>query len=122
MDQTRVRFVAADAEIVVRLADNPTSRDFASMLPVTMRFRDFNGMEKVGDLPRRPTTQGSTGRPPADGDLIHFVPWGNLGFFYDAARRDASFDDQVIPIGTDVSGFERLSALETGPVRVELVP
>ena len=117
-----MRFAVGDAEIVVRLADNPTSRDFASMLPLTMTFRDFNSMEKVGDLPRRPTTQGSTGRAPANGDLIHFVPWGNLGFFYDAARRDASFDNQVVPIGTVVSGYERLSALESGPVRVELIP
>jgi hypothetical protein len=122
MSQTHMRFTTRDGEIVVRLADNPTARDVVSMLPTTMTFRDFNSMEKVGDLPRRPTTQGSTGRAPANGDLIHFVPWGNLGFFYDAARRDASFDNQVIPIGTVVGGFERLGALEAGPVRVELVP
>jgi hypothetical protein len=120
--QTRVRFTVGDAEIVVRLADNPTSRDFVSMLPQTLHFRDFNAMEKIGDLPRRLTTQGSTGRAPANGDLICFVPWGNLGFFYDAGRRDASFDDQVIPIGTIVTGHERVNALETGPVRVELIP
>ena len=121
VSQTRVRFAVGDAEIVVRLADNPTSRDFVSMLPLTLTFRDFNAMEMIGDVPRRPTTQDSTGRAPADGDLIYFVPWGNLGFFYNAARRDASFDDRVIPIGTVVTGHERLNALETGPVRVELV-
>ena len=121
LSQTRVRFAVGDAEIVVRLADSPTSRDFVSMLPLTLQFRDFNAMEKIGDLPRRPTTEGSTGRAPADGDLIYFVPWGNLGFFYDAGRRDPSFDDRVIPIGTVLTGRERLNTLETGPVRVELV-
>src|SRR5215204_1707656 len=104
--QTRVRFAVGDAEIIVRVADNPTSRDFVSMLPLTLSFRDFNAMEKIGDLPRRLTTQGSTGGPPANGDLICFVPWGNIGFFYDAARRDVSFDDQVIPIGTVESGYD----------------
>jgi hypothetical protein len=122
MGQTRVRFTAGDAEIVVRTADNPTGRDFVSMLPLTLDFRDFNAMEKIGDVPRPLATQGSTGRAPANGDLIYFVPWGNLGFFYNAARRDVSFDDRVIPIGTVVSGFERLIALETGPVRVERIP
>src|SRR5215212_3236346 len=111
--QARVRFTVGDAEIVVRIADNPTSRDFVSMLPVTLSFRDFNAMEKIGDLPRRLTTQGSTGGPPANGDLICFVPWGNLGFFYDAARRDVSFDDQVIPIGTIESGHDHLNDLQT---------
>src|SRR5215213_9593728 len=120
--QTRVRFTVGDAEIIVRIADNPTSRDFVSMLPVTLSFRDFNAMEKIGDLPHRLATEGSTGRAPANGDLICFVPWGNLGFFYDAARRDASYDDRVIPIGTIETGDEFLDELETGPVRVERIP
>jgi len=122
MGQTRVRFTVGDTEIVVRAADNPTSRDFVSMLPLTLNFRDFNAMEKIGDLPRRLTTQGSTGSAPANGDLIYFVPWGNLGFFYNAERRDAAFDDRVIPIGTVETGHDRLNDLETGPVRVELIP
>lgn len=122
MGQARVRFTVGDAEIVVRTADNPTSRDFVSMLPVTLSFRDFNAMEKIGDLPRRMATEGSTGGPPANGDLIYFVPWGNLGFFYNADRRDAAFDNQVIPIGTVETGHDRLNDLETGPVRVELIP
>ena len=120
--ETRVRFTVGDAEIIVRTADNPTSRDFVSMLPLTLDFRDFNAMEKVGDLPRRLTTEGSTGSAPANGDLIYFVPWGNLGFFYNAERRDEAYDDRVIPIGTIETGYERLNELETGPVRVELIP
>ena len=122
MGETRVRFTVADAEIIVRIADNPTSRDFVSMLPLTLEFEDFNNMEKISDLPRDLTIEGSTGRAPANGDLIYFVPWGNLGFFYDAERRDASYDDRVIPIGTIETGDELLDELETGPVRVELVP
>ena len=122
MGETRVRFSVAGAEIRVRIADNPTSRDFVSMLPLTLNFRDFNAMEKIGDLPRRLTIEGSSGRAPGNGDLIYFVPWGNLGFFYDAKRRDTSFDNRVIPIGTVESGLELLTELETGPVRVERIP
>lgn len=118
--ETRVRFAARDAEIVVRLADNPTGRDFASMLPLTLEFRDF--MEKISDLPRELMTEGSSSGAPANGDLSYFVPWGNLGFFYDAERRDRSFDDQVIPVGTVETGYERLDALETGPVCAERLP
>ncbi len=120
--ETRVRFTAGETEIIVRIADNPTSRNFVSMLPLTLEFEDFNSTEKISYLPRELTTEGSTGGPPANGDLIYFVPWGNLGFFYNAERRDASYDDQVIPIGTVETGYERLIDLETGPVRVELIP
>ena len=121
MGETHVRFTVGDAEIIVRIADNPTSRDFVSMLPLSLAFEDFAAMEKLSYLPRRLTTQGSTGRAPANGDLIYFVPWGNLGFFYNAERRDRSFDDRVIPIGTVEAGSERLDDLERGPVRVERI-
>ena len=119
--ETRVRFTVGDAEIIVRIADNPTSRDFVSMLPLTLEFEDFAGMEKISYLPRELTTEGSTGSAPANGDLIYFVPWGNLGFFYDAERRDEAYDDRVILIGTVETGYELLDQLETGPVRVELI-
>jgi hypothetical protein len=122
MGETRVRFTVGDAEIVVRIADNPTSRDFVSMMPLTLEFEEFAGMEKISYLPRELATEGSTGAAPANGDLIYFVPWGNLGFFYNAARRDASYDDRVIPIGAIETGYELLDELEAGPVRVELIP
>ena len=121
MGEPRVRFAAGGTEIIVRIADNPTSRDFVSMLPLTLDFEDFAGMEKLGYLPRRLTTEGSSGSAPANGDLIYFVPWGNLGFFYNAERRDPSYDDRVIPIGTVEAGYERLDNLETGPVSAELI-
>ncbi|WP_425570769.1 cyclophilin-like fold protein [Nonomuraea rosea] len=36
MSATHVRFSTPDAEIVVRTADNPTSRDFVAKLPLTL--------------------------------------------------------------------------------------
>jgi hypothetical protein len=122
MDVARVRFTVGDAEIIVRIADNPTSRDFLSMLPLTLEFEDFNTMEKISYLPRALTTEGSTGHVPVNRDLIYYVPWGNLGFFYNAGPPDGSDSDQVILIGVIETGFEFLEDLETGPVRVEVIP
>ena len=120
--ETRVRFTAGDSEIVVRIADNPTSRDFVSLLPLTLEFEDLAGQEKLSYLPRKLTTTGSASSAPANGELIYFVPWGNIGFFYNAERRDKSYDDRVILIGTVETGFERLDELETGPVAVDVIP
>jgi hypothetical protein len=116
--EARVRFTAGDAEIIVRTADNPTSRDFVSMLPLTLDFQDFAGNEKISYLPRRLTTEGSTGSSPANGDLTYYVPWGNLAFFYNA---DGGYSDQLIMIGTIESGYELLDDLEDGPVTVDLI-
>lgn len=120
-DAVRVRFSTGNADVVVRITMNPTSRDFLSLLPLTLDFKDFSSMEKIGYLPRALTTEGSTGQTPSNGDLIYFIPWGNLGFFYNVDRRDASFDNQVIPIGVVESGFDHLPELEQGPVQVQVI-
>jgi hypothetical protein len=120
--ETRVAFIVGDTEIIVQVADNPTSRDFLSLLPLELTFEDFAGMEKLSFLPRELITEGSTSTTPTDGDLIYFEPWGNLGFFYNAELRDTSFDDRVYLIGTVETGFDQLAELETGPVHVETIP
>ena len=119
--EVRVRFKTGDAEIVVRIADNPTARDFLTMLPLTLEFSDFNRTEKISYLARELTTEGSTGHEMKDGDLIYFVPWGNLGFYYGPEQRGTSIDNRVILIGHVESGEELLPQLETGPVHVEIV-
>ncbi len=56
--------------------------------------------------------------PTRNGDLIYFVPWGNIGFYYNAAGID--FSNQTIHIGTYDASPETLQQLE-GQVRVERV-
>ena len=116
--ETRVRFTVGDVQILLLITDNPTSRDFVSTLPLTLEFQEFAGNEKISYLPRELTTEGSPGTEPVTGDLIYYVPWGNLGFFY---NDGGSYSDQVIPIGTVESGLELLNELETGLVHVEVI-
>jgi hypothetical protein len=76
----------------------------------------------TGGVPMcRLAIEGATVSAPANGNLIYVVPWGNLGFYYNAERWDRAYDDWVIPIGTVEAGDERLDDLETGPVSVELI-
>ncbi len=117
--ETRVRFTAGDARIIVRTTDNPTSRAFISMLPLTLQFEDFANAEKIGYLPRRLTTEGSTGSAPANGDLIYYVPWGNLGFYYNTAG--IGYSDQTIHLGTYDASRDQLEQLEGQEVIVEVV-
>jgi hypothetical protein len=48
----RVRLTVGDQSATPTLADNPTARDFASSLPLTLTMHDLFGLEKPGTLPR----------------------------------------------------------------------
>ena len=95
-------------EAVVTLEDNTTTRDFLSMLPVTLTFQDYAGSEKISYLPHSLSTDGapSTYDPDA-GDLILYAPWGNLAIFY----RDAGRSSGPVPMGHVESGLEQLAAM-----------
>jgi hypothetical protein len=116
---TVVRFTAGAASVDVTIGeDNPAVRDFLSMLPLTLTLEEYGGREKIGYLPRKLTHSGSPGSDPEDGDLIYFVPWGNLGFYYNTAG--VGYSDQTIHVGTYDASLNRLQQLEGRPVTVEV--
>ena len=70
------------------------------------------------NLPRKLKYRGSRGSDPEDGDLIYFVPWGNLGFYYNAAG--IGYSDQTIHLGTYQASPEKLEQLEGQSITVEV--
>lgn len=117
---TVVRFTAGDAAVDVTIGeDTPAVRDFLSMLPMTLELKEFNGREKIADLPRELRWQGSPGSDPQDGDLIYYVPWGNIGFYYNTAG--IGYSDQTLHLGTYRASREELSRFEGRQTRVEVV-
>lgn len=115
-----MRFTAGGTSIDVTIgADNPAVRDFLGMLPLRLPFEEFNGREKIGYLPRKLNTAGSPGSDPEDGDLIYFVPWGNLGFYYNTAGVGHS--DDVIHLGRYAATMRQLEQLDDGEVTITLL-
>lgn len=55
----KVRLTSGGGEAIAVLDDTPASRDFLSMLPLELTFKDYNGTEKISYLPRKLATQGS---------------------------------------------------------------
>jgi len=116
---TVVRFSAGSVSLDVTIGeDNPATRDFLSMLPLTVTMKEFAGREKIADLPRPLHYEGSPGSDPEDGDLIYFVPWKNLGFYYNASGIE--FSDQTIHLGRYNATLEELARFEGQEVRVEV--
>lgn len=115
----RIRFQFADQSFTATLEDNPSARDFLSILPLTLTLEEHAGREKIAYLPCPLTLDGSPGSAPEDGDLIYFIPWGNLGFYYNA--EGIGFSDQTLHIGTYEASLDQLEALE-GTVTIEIAP
>lgn len=85
------------------LYNNPTSRDFASRLPMTLKLEDYNKTEKISLLSQKITTEKAPiGFDPSAGDITYYEPWGNLALFY----KDFGYSNGLISLGKITSGIE----------------
>lgn len=113
----KIRIAAGETVLTATMLDNATARDFMALMPVTLTLRDYAGTEKVGDLPRKLSTEGAPpGIDPSVGDITLYAPWGNLAIFY----RDFGYASGLILLGKVDGGVEKLSQLD-GKVTFELV-
>jgi hypothetical protein len=107
---TAIRVTFGDTQLTARLHDNATARDLAAQLPLTLTFRDHNGVEKTAPLPRKLSLDGApAGHDPAAADIGYWAPDGDLVFYYDS---DAPHFDGIVPIGRldgDADALERQS-------------
>jgi len=58
--------------------DNPTSKDFLALLPLTLTLEDYANAEKISYLPKKLSTlNASKGSDPSVGDFTYYSPWGS---------------------------------------------
>lgn len=120
VDAVVLRFTSQRTSVDVTVTDDtPTIRDLMSRLPLTLEIEEFAGREKVAYLSEELTVAGTPGSDPEDGVLIYYVPWGNLGFYYDASGIE--YSDQTLHLGTFDADRSQLDLLEGSPVTVERV-
>ena len=104
----KIRITTDHAVLTAMMLDNATSRDFLSMLPMTLTLNDYAGTEMISNLPRKLSTQGApAGHDPAVGDITLYAPWGNLAIFY----RDFDYARGLIMLGRVDSGVDKLTQL-----------
>lgn len=93
----KIRMTIEGQVIAATLLDNPTSRDFASMLPLTLTLNDYAGTEKISGLPRKLVTDAApSGSKPSAATIAYYAPWGNLAVFYE----DFAYSRGLIRIGS----------------------
>jgi hypothetical protein len=114
----KIRLTVGDKALTATLIDSKTTRDFISLLPLTLTLKDYAGTEKVCDLPKRLSTEGAPpGIDPSVGDLTYYAPWGNLAIFY----RDFGYSRGLVVLGKIDSGIEALNVPGSVRVTIELI-
>ena len=111
---TDIRITVNDQIFTAQLADNPTAHDLIDQLPLTLRFRDFNHVEKVAKLPRPLTMAGF---PPATTPrsttsattlprAIWFLYYGDVGYWNGIVRIGRLNAQDMSLIERQPDGFE----------------
>lgn len=114
----KIQCAFAGQMFTATLYDNPSARDFASMLPLDLGIEDYSTNEKIAYLPRKLTEDGSgpfSNEQP--GDLCYYAPWGNLAFFHAGYR----YSRGLIRLGRLDKGVEPLLKRGKFPLRIEAV-
>ncbi|MBN9053681.1 MAG: MFS transporter [Rhizobiales bacterium] len=112
----KIRIAFNDTIMAATLEDNPSARDFASMLPLEhLAIDDYASNEKISYLPRKLSEEGSGPfRNERPGDLCYYAPWGNLAFFYAGYRWSRG----LIRLGRIDGSFDPLLARGEFPLRI----
>lgn len=114
----KIRLTINGKALTATLLDNATSRDFLSLLPMTVTLEDYSATEKITYLPRKLSTAGApAGSDPSVGDIAYYAPWGNLAIFY----KDFGYSRGLIQLGRIDSGVEALRAPGALKVTIERV-
>jgi hypothetical protein len=79
----RIRLTDGDTVLNATLDDNPTARDFASLLPLRPQLNDLFRREKFGHLPRSLATGGKPQSSYEIGNIIYWSPGPDVAIFYD---------------------------------------
>lgn len=100
-----IRLTINGKSATATLLNNATSKDFFSLLPMTLTLEDYAATEKIAYPPRKLSTEGApAGIDPAVGDIAYYAPWGNLAIFY----KDFRYSAGLIRLGRIESGLETL--------------
>src|SRR5437867_11749426 len=106
--------------ITATLVDSETTRDFLSLLPLTLTMNDLFGREKFGHLPRAISEGGKRTRTYEVGDVIYWSPGPDVAVYY---RHDGQPipSPGIIVIGKMDSGVEALAVPGSVRLMIELI-
>lgn len=115
--QYKIKIMIGDTILTATLYDNPTTRDFISLLPLDLTLEDYAGTEKISYLPKKLSKEEEPlGFDPSVGDIAYYAPWGNLAIFY----KDFGYSNGLINLGRIDNDIKELNKGSSFNIRIEL--
>jgi hypothetical protein len=116
----KIRVTLNGKTITATLIDSETTRDFISLLPLTLTMNDLFRREKFGHLPRAISEGGERTRTYEVGDVIYWSAGPDVAMFY---RHDGQSipSPGIIVMGKIDSGVEALNVPGSVKVTIELM-
>jgi len=114
----KVRLTVKDQTLIARLIDSPSTRDFLSLLPLTLTMNDLFKREKFALLPRALSTEGKHTHSYALGDIAYWPPGPDIAIFYHHDGEPIP-DPGIIVIGKIGSGLHAIGTAGAVKVTIE---
>jgi hypothetical protein len=116
----KINIKVGDKVVTAPLIDSKTTRDFVSLLPLTLTMNDLFGREKFAHLPRAISEERERTKTYEVGDIIYWSPGLDVAIFY---RHDGQEipDPGIIAIGKIAAGVEAFKVPGSVDVTIELV-
>jgi hypothetical protein len=116
----KIRLKLGGATATATLLDSRASRDFWSLLPLTLKMNDLFRREKYGRLPRPISEEGKRTHSYEIGDIAYWPPSSDLAVYY---RHDGESipEPGIIVLGRIDSGVETFAFSGSRIVTIERV-
>jgi hypothetical protein len=116
----KIRLIVNDKIITATLLDSKTTRDFISLLPLTLNMNDLFRREKYAHLPKAISTEGKRAHTYDVGEIVYWSPGPDVAIYY---RQDGERIPKpgIIVIGKIDYGAEALNVTGSVTVTIELI-
>lgn len=103
--------------VTATMIDSKTTRDFISLLPLSLTMNDLFHREKYARLPKAISSQGERAHTYEAGEIVYWSPGPDVAIYY---RQDGERipNPGIIVIGKIDSGVEAFNV--AGPVKVTI--
>jgi hypothetical protein len=120
VNEMKIRLQVGTTPLTATLLDSKASRDFASLLPLTLTMNDLFRREKYGHLPRPISEEGKRAHAYEVGQIAYWPPGPDVAVYY---RQDGQPipDPGIIILGTIDSGVAAFDVPGATRVTIERV-
>lgn len=114
----KIKITIGKKTLTATLATNPTAKDFASVLPLTVNMNDLFGREKYGDLPKALSKNSPSKKTYEVGEIAYWSPAQQFAIYYHQDGESIP-SPGIIPIGKIDAGSEAFNVPGSMKVSIE---